>query len=147
MLKSIYSLENGATADLFKLPNLSNAMAYQEFDGTDYGLGKVSGKWGVDIRESNLPIHKHSFSASTSGGSHTHTWSNGRPIKKIEGQSDADSGSGNTKYDFQQETDISFSGSHEHTVSGNTGDYGSSSPDTATFTPPKILGGWLIKVA
>jgi len=148
MLKDIYALENGATSDLFKLPDMSNAMAYQEFDGTDYNLGKVAGKWGVDITINNLPKHTHLDTFSITGsGSHDHgiqtaepaTWDGSGTVSR-----------GNDKFKSSVSTNGTLgkgNGSHSHSLSGSiTSGGGVSSPNTATFNPPRILGGWLIKI-
>jgi hypothetical protein len=150
MLKDIYTLANGATADLFKLPDLSDHMAYQEFDGADYTLGKTAGEWGGLIATENLPEHNHGGDGLViSGGEHTHTISAIQSALGFDGP-----------YDTRQQTlDASFtgtelpsgittSGAHSHAITGNTANGGGvSSPNKFIFTPPKLGGGYLIKVA
>ena len=150
-LQGGFTLGNAPDADYFLLPDLSGHMAYQELTGSTYQLGRTFGKWGIDITEQNLPNHTHgrgSLSAGANGSNHTHTWTNGTPDNITQyREGDPQSGSGVNVVQGTA-TDITSSGSHTHDITGITAlGGGISSPNTATFTPPKLGGGYLIKIA
>jgi len=161
MLVDNYDLENGTDADFFKLPDFSNAMPYQQGGA----LGPAAGEWGGQINKSHLPKHQHDESYGGSlkttnignsgfDGSHSHTvsYSNGVPMSNNSGKyKRPTTGNGSESPDSIKTTvaSISGSGAHQHGINGKTGTHSSDwgSNNKFIFEPPRVLGGWLIKVA
>lgn len=84
---------------------------------------------GTALTVANLPVHDHSFSATTSSdGDHTHATKTGAP----NGGANLAESTGNNNY--ASEGHIQNAGAHTHTVSGTTGATGSGTTHTHSFT-------------
>lgn len=107
--------------------------------GSTFTAGNTGGKDNVTLTSSNLPSHSHSAGSlyTNSAGSHTHNCYQPRAGK-------SDNANDRTVMEFSDYKATSSSGSHSHSIYGNTGSTGSGS--SFSILPPYYTLVYIMKL-
>lgn len=154
LLKTISGmLSDGTDTNNFIINSFEKKIPYQESDlSTGFG-GQAS--WYVPLAANQIPRHNHDFgtlSTDNSGG-HTHVQNDysfegnsGSKNENIASTSKKATTPGGLAVSAAVQFKTSNAGAHSHAITGSTGFSSGPNSSNLTFEPPKIKGGWIVKI-
>ena len=112
---------DGTTVGAITLPDLSNRFVLGAPDAA--GLGATGGSPSVQLSTSHMPNHRHSINTTSTAGAHTHDWEN--RVNEVWEIATIPNPLGGQQFGARVVTwtafDTTTDGSHNHTISGQTG--------------------------